>query len=531
MKSSKIQLSTLLLISVQLSFLTLSVKAQNEDDINARIREEGLERSQVMRTIHYLSDVYGPRLTGSPNLKNAGEWALQQLVAWGVENPHKDPWDWGHPGWHNERVSAHVVAPIKDQLTCEVVAWTPGTGGAVTTEVIHVLPPDEPTQDELTAYFEKISNKVDGKIALVGTFTVSSSSSSMPDGRLSDEAMETRYDPYDTTYSSPMGRRRRVERPAGNTLSNNEVTAQLNEFLSKKDIIVRVNPSSMGNGLIRAFGNRDYDISTAPPTVVLRQEDFGRIMRILATGKTVKMEFDIVNKTYPEGTTEYNYLADIPGTDKADEVIMIGGHLDSWHASTGATDNASGVAVMMEALRILKAVGAKPRRTIRIAMWSAEEQGLLGSQAYVEEVFGTYENPTPAFDKFGGYFNVDSGTGRLRGATVFGPVEAAVVLEDIMVPLHDLAVHGARSSNSRRLGGSDYTAFNAAGLPGISMGQDPIQYFARTWHTNVDNYEQILEDDVKQAAVVIATTVYHLAMQDELLPRFRDEDMPDPPSN
>lgn len=525
-----VQLRRLLFVSVILTLYTLPLKAQETSDLNARIREEGMQRSQIMHTIHYLTDVYGPRLTGSPNLRNAGEWALQQLMAWGVENPHKDAWDWGHSGWLNERISAHIVTPIKDQLTCEVLAWTPSTPGAITAEVLHVIPPDQPTQEELTAYFAKISGRIDGKIVLVGAANSAQPTFSMPDGRSSDEAMEVRYNPYDTSYASPMGRRRPQQEQATNTLSASEVAAQVDAFLATKNIFTRVNPSALGNGLIRAFANRDYDISTAPPTVVLRQEDYGRIARLVSGGKTVTMEFDIVNKTYPEGSTEYNYLAEIPGTDKADEVIMLGGHLDSWHAATGATDNASGVAVMMEALRILKAVGANPRRTIRIAMWSAEEQGLLGSQAYVQEVFGSYENPTPAFNKFGGYINVDAGTGRLRGATVFGPVEAAVVLEDILTPFADLAVHGARASNSRRIGGSDYTAFNNAGLPGISMGQDPIQYFSRTWHTNIDNYEQILEDDLKQAAVVVAATAYHLAMRDDLIPRFSEEEMPAPPA-
>jgi Zn-dependent M28 family amino/carboxypeptidase len=199
---------------------------------------------------------------------------------------------------------------------------------------------------------------------------------------------------------------------------------------------------------------------------------------------------------------------------------MLGGHLDSWHASTGATDNAIGCAIMMEAARILKTLGVKPRRTIRVALWSGEEEGLLGSQAYVKEHFGSFENPKPGYEKFGGYFNIDSGTGRVRGAGVFGPPEGADVMRKILEPFKDDGVVGAVASRSRNLGGSDNTSFSQAGLPGIGMGQDPIEYNSHTWHTNLDTYERIIETDAQQSAMVIAAGVYHLAMRDQMLPRL-----------
>ena len=229
----------------------------------------------------------------------------------------------------------------------------------------------------------------------------------------------------------------------------------------------------------------------------------------------VKLEFNIVNKSYPEGKTSYNAIAEIAGTDKKDEVVMLGGHLDSWHAATGATDNAIGCAVMMEAARILKAIGVQPRRTIRVALWGGEEQGLLGSKAYVREHFGTFENPKPEFEKFAGYFNVDSGTGRIRGASVFGPPEAATILREVLAPFEDLGIMGASATTSRRSGGTDSTSFNEAGLPGIGLSQDPIEYDTYTWHTNLDTYERIIEDDVKKSAMAIAAAVYHLAMRDD----------------
>jgi Zn-dependent M28 family amino/carboxypeptidase len=291
-----------------------------------------------------------------------------------------------------------------------------------------------------------------------------------------------------------------------------------------------VNDAGRDHRQIRAFNNRTFDVAKAVPTVVMSNEDYGRITRILADGTDVTMEFNIVNRVYPEGKTSYNAIAEIRGTDKADEVIMLGGHLDSWHAATGATDNAIGCAVMMEAARILKSLGVRPRRTIRVALWSGEEQGLLGSLAYVKEHFGSFEDPKPGYEKFGGYFNIDSGTGRVRGASVFGPPEAAAIMREILGPFKEDGVVGATPSRSRNTGGSDHTSFNQAGLPGIGMGQDPIEYNSHTWHTNLDTYERIWEDDVKKNAIVVAWAIYQLATRDELLPRFAKGAMPARPA-
>lgn len=508
--------------------LVLPALAQPAADVNDRIREEGFERSQIMQTLHHLTDVYGPRLTGSPNLEWAGAWALDQMRAWGLENAHAEPWDWGHPGWVNERFSAHLLSPVQEPLVGEVLAWTPGTDGPVRAGVVHLVPPAMPTQADLDAYLETMGPKLDGAIVLVGKAEgeLPAYLREMP-RRRDDAEVAEEYEPDNTNPSNRYGRRGNGDRPE-DVLSEREVTRQVNAFVEESGATLRLDPSSMPHGLIRAFADRDYDPAQAKPTVILRQEDFGRLARLLASGHDVTLEVDIRNVVYPENTTAYNYIAEIPGIDKTDEVIMLGGHLDSWHAATGATDNASGVAIMMEAARIIKALDLQPRRTIRVALWTGEEQGLLGSKAYVQEHFGTFEEPKPAYDQFGGYVNVDMGTGRLRGATVFGPVAAAQVLEDILVPFDDLGVAGARPTSNRGLGGSDHTPFNAAGLPGISMGQDPIEYFTHTWHTNVDTYERILENDVQQAAVVVASLVYHLAMRDELLPRFDMADMPEP---
>jgi hypothetical protein len=309
-------------------------------------------------------------------------------------------------------------------------------------------------------------------------------------------------------------------------LTNNQIQEQLNQFLIASGAVVRINDAGRDHGQIRAFNNAAYDVAKAPPTVVMRNEDYGRIWRLLTDKRSVELEFDIVNRTHPEGRTSYNVIAEIPGADKADEVVMLGGHLDSWHAATGATDNAIGCAVMMEAARILAATGLAPRRTIRVALWSGEEQGLLGSQAYVKEHFGTFEEPKPEYETFAGYFNIDNGTGRTRGMTVFGPPAAGAILREVVAPFKDLGVLGATTTRSRQRGGTDHTSFNEAGLPGIGMLQDPVQYQSYTWHTNLDTYERIVEDDVKKSAIAIAAAVYHLAMRDERLPRFTKDEMP-----
>jgi len=312
---------------------------------------------------------------------------------------------------------------------------------------------------------------------------------------------------------------------------NARITALVRDNPPALRIIPNGNPNRIPGTIVAQNGaGQQYDeVNQVSAGVILRNDDFGRIGRIIADGTPVTVEFNVQNTYYPEGKTSYVTVAEIPGTDKADEVVMMGGHLDSWASGTGATDNGIGCAIMMEAARILQTVGAKPRRTIRVALWSGEEQGLLGSQAYVKEHFGSFEEPKAGYEKFGGYFNIDSGTGRVRGAGVFGPSPAADILRDILAPFKDDGVSGAAATRSRRLGGADNTSFNQAGLPGIGMGQDPIEFGTLTWHTNLDTYERILEDDVKKDVMVVAWAVYQLAMRDETLPRFSKIEMPPKP--
>ncbi|HEV2802086.1 MAG TPA: M20/M25/M40 family metallo-hydrolase [Pyrinomonadaceae bacterium] len=507
-----------------------------------KIRREGLERSQAMRTLHYLTDLYGPRLTGSPNYKAAADWTVKLMSDWGFKNAHLEPWDFGHPGWLNERLSAHIVSPVKDALVCEALAWTPSTNGTVTGRAYQLVLPERQTKESLTAFLEGVREQLRGRIVLVGRHQSVPVTFNPLNKRREDQEVRNQYDPNNPTPAVPPfaapspspspspanPAAQPTPRPPA-ILTAAQANEQLDQFLVASGVLVRINDAGREHGQIRAFNNRTFDVSKTVPTVVMRNEDYGRISRILADGTPVELEFNIVNRSYPEGRTSYNVIGEIPGTDKADEVVMLGGHLDSWHAATGATDNAVGCAIMLEAARILHTLGLRPRRTIRVALWSGEEQGLLGSKAYVKEHFGTFENPKPEYFKFNGYFNVDSGTGRIRGASVFGPPEAATALRQALAPLEDLGVLGAIATTSRRTGGSDHTSFNEAGLPGIGLGQDPIEYGTHTWHTNLDTYERIVEADVRSAAVVVAAAVYHLATRDEMLPRFTKERMPAPP--
>src|SRR5436190_1494131 len=367
--------------------LPYAAQSALDPDINDKIRKEEAANSQVMRTLHYLADVYGPRVTGSPNHKAAAEWAVKTMTGWGMQNGHLEPWDWNHPGWANEHLAVHAVSPFKDALVVEALAWTPGTKGTVKAKAFNLVVPDGPLADP-------------------------------------------------TADPSAAGRGGRG--PA----RLNPTEAELSAFLNSPAIKEQIKGAA---------------VLVGKPIFVMRNEDYGRIARILADGTPVELEATIVNKTYPSGPS-YNTVAEIAGTDKAAEVVMAGGHLDSWQSATGATDNAIGCAIMMEAARILKAIGVQPRRTIRIALWSGEEEGLLGSLAYVKQHFGTAEAPKPEFATFNGYLNIDTGTGRLRGASVFGPPEGAKRLASMLAPFKDLKIGGATASSSRATGGTDSTS-------------------------------------------------------------------------
>ena len=312
--------------------LAALVPTSAQQDINARIRDEVQQRSQVMRSIHYLTDLYGPRVTGSPGLKAAGEWAVTTMESWGMTNGRMEPWEFGHPGWVNERFSAHILSPVKDQLTAEVLAWTPGTSaGAVRAHAFHLLPPDRTTPEQLAAYLESIKSQVHGRIVLAGPSIPAPVNLTPPAKRRDEAQVQALFDP-NRTGATPGGGGRGVATPPP-PMSAAEIGRRVDEFLVANGALVRINDARREHGQIIAFDNRTFDLTRTLPTVVMRNEDYGRIARLLADGTPVELEFDIVNRLYPEGRTQYNAVADIEGSDKRDEIIMIGGHLDSWQSA------------------------------------------------------------------------------------------------------------------------------------------------------------------------------------------------------
>ena len=511
-------------------------------EMNAKIRAEGMDGSKIMWIEHYLTDVYGPRPIGSPNHVAAANWVVKTMTSWGMKNAHLEPFTWRGIGWQPGRATGFITSPVKANLKFEAVPWSPSTNGTVSGPVVQILPPESPTEAELTAFLTDLAPKVLGGIVMVGLPPNAPVNFNEPQKRTPDDQARARYLPADPNAPGRGGRSGRGGRggpatpPAEGHLSAQQVSQRITTLLRDNPPALRLVASGAGRipGVIVAQNGagQSYDEATQiSPGVILRNDDYGRISRILADGVPVTVEFNISNQYFPEGKTSYVTVGEIPGTDKADEVVMLGAHLDSWASATGATDNAIGCAIMLEAARILETVGAKPRRTIRVGLWSGEEQGLLGSIAYVQQHFGMAESPKPEHAKLDAYWNIDDGTGRVRGASIFGPPEAGVILAQFFKPFEEWGIYGASTTSSRATGGTDSTSFNQAGLPGIGTQQDPIEYNSTTWHTNLDTYERMVPDDVMKNAVITASVVLHIANRDRMMPRFPADAMPPlPPS-
>jgi hypothetical protein len=554
---------SLLAVTIVITLATLLLAQERVDEATvAKFRSEELEHPQIMHTLHMLTDRYGPRMTGTPNHEAAAKWVAAEMTRWGMKNAHLESWDFARPGWLNERATAFIVAPVKSNLKFEVLAWTPSTNGTVTASTIEIEPPQGPlapqtdnggdgrggrgggrgrggapprlgpTKDEMDQWIAVTKDKVRGKIVLVGKAAVIPVDMETPQSkRRADDQVKAQYDP-DNPNGGRGGRGggggggRGRGTPDPNRLTTAQVRDAIDAMMIANGVVARFNDAARADGVIVAQQHNAYDPSKTVPTLILRNDDYGRIERLLADGEDVKVEMNVVNHLYPEGKTSYNVVGEIPGSDKADEIVMLGGHLDSWHSATGATDNAIGSSIMLEAARLIQQMGLKPRRTIRVALWSGEEEGLLGSLAYVAQHFGNAENPKPEWFKLDCYFNIDSGTGRPRGAGIFGPPEAANVLRPVLAQFTDWGVFGANTTNSRATGGTDSTSFNNAGLPGVGFQQDPIEYNTLTHHTDLDTYERIIPDDVEKASAVIAAAVWHVANRDQMIPRFTKEQMP-----
>lgn len=513
---------------LSISVFALFAVAQTSDDIDWKIRKEEAEHSEIMHTMHFLTDVYGPRLTGSPNLRAAEDWAMNEMKSWGFQNVHLEPWNFSYPGWMNERFSAYLVAPAHGRVIGIAEAWTPSTNGPVTADVMFIDPPQRPTKEKFDEFLNSLGDSVRGKIVMAGKPRDIPVSFNAPNKRRDEAELRTQYDPENPNAGQFFPQQQQQPQNGPKVLNGREVREAIDLYLAQHHAAGRLNDAAREHGQLIAYANETYDLTKSVPTAIIRNDDYGRIYRLLQDKTPVKVELNIQNHSYPEGKTVYNVIGEIPGSDKKDEVVMLGGHFDSWDAATGATDNAIGATTMMEAARILKAIGVQPRRTIRVALWTGEEEGIWGSQAYVAQHFGTAENPKPDFAKLDAYLNIDSGTGRARGASIFGPPEAGAIIRQDLKPFADLGVVGAVATRSRRIGGTDSTSFNNAGLPGVGFSQDPIEYGSHTHHTNLDTYERIIPEDVQASAIAIAAVLYDLAMRNEMVPRFTKDQMPAP---
>ncbi|WP_047495783.1 M20/M25/M40 family metallo-hydrolase [Terriglobus sp. TAA 43] len=554
-----------------LAVVPAMAQAPAVSDVNTQLRAQETKDSQLMWWLHEVTDVYGPRLTGSPGLKAAQDFAVKQMKAWGFQNVHLEPWNFNHPGWQNYETVANVTAPFQQPLNVRAVSWTPGTKGMVEGKVLVVEPPLPPpvalgrggafgrgggpspeqlkameqagtspapmpaakpeehkpvTQADLDAYLASIKDKVKGSVIFYGPHVEVPENFAPATLRRPDEQWEQqagRRGGFPTPPTPP--------KTEGLTLA--EVTGQVNKFLIANGALAKVTDSGRAYGIVLQQSTAGYNEnpdSPNLPTLVMGNEDYGRIYRTTKIDHLpVTIRLNVKSEFYPAGKTVYNVVGELPGTDKSDEVVMAGGHFDSWNPATGATDNAAGSTVAVEALRLIKVLNLPHRRTIRVALWSGEEQGLYGSLAYVAQHFGSAENPKPEWYKLDAYLNLDDGTSKPRAASVFGPPEAAAMVQGAMDNFKDWGFYHVSPTVGRQTGGTDSTSFNNAGLPGVGYSQDPFDYNTYTHHTSFDTYERIYEPDMREAAVEEALTLYALANADQMVPRCSVATMPAPP--
>jgi carboxypeptidase Q len=493
-----------------------------------RIRDDGFRRSQVMETAAQLTDVHGPRLTGSPGYKAAAEWARGQLESWGLANAHLEAFPFGR-GWSLEHCSAHVVSPMAFPLIALPQAWTAGTDGPVRGKVVRV---EVTSEDDLA----KWRGKLRGMVVWAGE----PRELKAPE----DGALFERYTDADLAkieqYEMP-GHRGPFNREE--YLKRRRLRRALEKLYTEEKILAAFEPSSRDADvlLLGGGGSRKVGDPQAPPQLVVAADQWNRVARLLDRKMEIEVELNVRSTFYEDDPSGYNVVAELPGTDGKGEVVMVGAHLDSWHPGTGATDNAAGCAVTMEAMRILKAVEVRPRRTIRIGLWGGEEEGLLGSRAYVDQHLasrppretGPDEVPSwlrneppppmtvkPEHSKLSVYLNYDNGTGKIRGVYLQENSAARPVFEGWLPAVEDL---GVTALTLRNTGGTDHLSFDSVGIPGFQFVQDPIEYssgtFFGTHHTNMDVYDRLQSDDLKQAAVVIAIFAYQAAMRDLMFPR------------
>ena len=557
------------------------------NDPVSRIRDEGLNRSEVMATLGHLTDIVGPRLTGSPELRRASEWARDRLMAWGLQNAALEPWGPFGRGWSLRRFSAQIVAPQAIPLIAYPKAWSPSVGPSpVEAEVVHV---DIKKSED----FEQHRGKLRGKIVLDGpvqeiklkfdplagrrteadllklansdgtTTTVRPSTTpsplATPEGRAAAALLPRRYQFYSEEGVAVILQASRIGE-AGTLFTAGATVYPPRDAAAEKsaptpapkaaeappDKTADTTKKMKGAPItppIRSVSPWKTDAPPIIPQVTVAAEHYNRLVRLVASGEKLRASVELQADYHTADLMAANVVAEIPGTDLAAELVMLGAHLDSWHSGTGATDNAAGSAVAMEAVRILRALDLKPRRTIRVALWTGEEQGLLGSKAYVAAHFGEVKTPAapaaaptgendpfavtrpaatgeiekkPAHEKLSAYFNLDNGGGKIRGIYLQNNEAARPIFRAWLKPFKDL---GAETITLNSTGGTDHLSFDNVGLPGFQFIQDEIEYWTRTHHGNMDVFDRVVADDMKQAAVIMAAFVYEAAMRDEKLPR------------
>ena len=522
-----------LVCSLAVAFLFLpAVFAQEKVDLETmtRIRNEGFNYSKVMEYASGLMDSIGERLTGSPNMKRANEWTRDQFTAMGLSNAHLEAWGPFGRGWANQYVNARMTSPDIAPLIVYSKAWTPGTNGVVSGKCIRVAIDDKKD-------FDKYRGKLAGMIVIFGADADLKPIAEAPFKRLSDDDL-AKIGEYQIPGERPPSR-------AAEYMRRRQFMKEVNQFFADEKVLAVIDHGrdSAGGGtvFVQSGGSYKTGETTTVPQLTMAAEHWSRIARLLQQKKDVTLELNVVNTFYDDDPMQYDTIAEIPGTDKKDEIVMLGAHLDSWHAGTGATDNGAGTIVMMEAMRILKTIGVTPRRTIRIGLWSGEEEGLLGSQFYVEHHFGSrppMEQPEmkgmptllrreagdvsvkPEQAKVSVYFNVDNGTGKIRGVYLEENEAVAPIFEAWMKPFKDL---GMSTLTQHKTYGTDHQSFDAVGIPGFQFIQDPIEYDTRTHHSNMDVYDRLQPEDLKQIAVIVAGFVYDAAMREQMIPRKRIE--------
>lgn len=478
-----------------------------------KIRNEGLNHSQVMNTAFYLTDVSGPRLSGSPELKHAQNWAVNQLTQWGLVNAKREPWGKFGRGWEVKKNYAAIITPYYHAIIAIPKAWTPGTNGPITSEVVVV-------KIDSAADFAKYRGKLSGKI-VISDVRPNIERTFKPDAeRIADSTLTT------MAQAGPQTNARRAFNPNSPAfIARRKYLAfrnQISTFFKDENVALVLSQARGNDGTVFTTNGASYaDTAHAvAPELETSAEDYQRILRLAKAGIKVTMEADVKTQFYSDDLNGYDVVAEIPGTDKKlkDQIVMLGGHLDSWHAATGGTDNAAGSAVMMEAVRILKALKVKPRRTIRIVLWSSEEQGLFGSQGYVKNHFGDPKTMQllPEQAKISAYYNLDNGAGKIRGIYLQGDSAAGPLYKAWLAPFNDL---GATTVTIRNTGSTDHVSFDAVGIPAFEFLQDPLDYGTRTHHSNQDTYDKLDKEDLSQAAVIVAAFVYNTAQLDEMIPR------------